>query len=294
VVVLSLIQIGGLGYMSIGSFILLIASKKLSLTNKALVRNSFGLPDHFNAGGFVNAVMVYTLSVEFLGALVLWPLFAASGAENPLWQAVFHSISSFCTAGFSLFNTSLETYYSNPLVNIVIAVISLLGAMGFLVTMDFWQKFRHHKPRITSTSKIILVFTLIVTAIGTIMIFFTEPAIARMPFFDRFWISFFQAVSASTTVGFDTYPTGQLAHGVLYCLLVLMVLGASPAGTGGGIEIHHSRICMEPDDIRVPRPGNGNIHGQAYTGLQGISRQFCIYSLRNRFGSRGVSAYSCR
>lgn len=235
-VILLLIQIGGLGYMTFGSFVVLMGAKKVSFFQKNMMKTQFGLPDQIDLYAFIPLVTCYTLIVELIGAVFLYFIFRVHGVENPLWQAVFHSISAFCTAGFSLFNTSFENFYADPGLNIVISILSILGAIGFLIVLDVWTAIRSAHLRVSYSSKIILWFTALVVAAGTAIIFFTEPNIMHLSAADRFWISLFQCMSASTTVGFDTIPMSQLSSHIVYWLSILMVIGASPAGTGGGIK----------------------------------------------------------
>jgi len=234
-VVLILIQIGGLGYMTFGSFVLLTARKKLSAPQEELLRSDFGLPKTFHLRGFVKTVLLFTFLVEGIGAFGLFMIFKEQGIDQPIWNAVFHSVSAFCTAGFSLFNNSFEGFRDHLALNSIIFVLSFLGAVGFIAVVDVWNKVRGLKKDLTFTTKIILVFSLLVIAAGWMLILLTEPmfqantARSILP-------ALFQSMTAMTTVGFNTVPIAELSHGVLYLLTLLMIVGASPAGTGGGIK----------------------------------------------------------
>lgn len=232
-----LIQIGGIGYMTLASFVVMMGTKKITPVNKMLIRSQFGLPDDFNLYKFVPAVIQFSFITEFIGAVCLYFIFAHHGVVQPLWSAVFHSISAFCTAGFSLYNNNFENFYHDTGLNILISVLSYVGAMGFILAIDVWESWVvRRRPHITYTSEIIIVFTLILGVLGTVDIFFTEPSISQFSFSDRLWASIFQSMSAFTTVGFNTIPIAKLSHSVLYLLVVLMIIGSSPAGTGGGIK----------------------------------------------------------
>lgn len=234
-IVLLLIQVGGLGYMTFGSFIVLTTKRNLSDVQEALIRNDFGLPKTFHLRGFIETVILFTILVEVLGALGLWFIFRARGIPHPLWSAIFHSVSAFCTAGFSLFNNSFEGFSDHLALNLIIFALSFLGAIGFIVVADLWQRLLGLKKEITLTSKIILGFTVLTIAAGWGLLLATEPLFKSAP--GETWLpALFQAMTAMTTVGFDTVPISNLSHGALYLLTILMLIGASPAGTGGGIK----------------------------------------------------------
>ena len=235
-VVLLFIQVGGIGYMSLGSFIVLSRGGRLSKRRARMLSADFSMPKAFALDEFVRGVVVFTLLAETLGALALWALFSAAGVEGALYQAVFHSVSAFCTAGFSLFDTSLEAFASDTGVNVVVAALAYLGAVGFIVAVDLWRVVTGAQRRLTTTSQIILRLTALLTVAGTVAIFLTEPAeIAPTPAL-RWQAAFFQAMTAMTTVGFNTVPIGGLGMASLFVVLLLMVVGASPSGTGGGVK----------------------------------------------------------
>ena len=235
--ILLFIQIGGIGYMSLGSFIVLSRGRRLSKSRSRMLSADFSMPKAFALDEFVRGVIVFTLLAETLGALALWALFADAGVEGALYQAVFHSISAFCTAGFSLFDTSLEAFSANAGVNAVVAALAYAGAIGFIVAVDVWRVFTGKQEKLTTTSRIILRFTLLLTLAGTVGVFLAEPGglLAETPAL-RWLAALFQAMTAMTTVGFNTVPIGDLTQGALFIVFLLMVVGASPSGTGGGLK----------------------------------------------------------
>jgi len=235
-VVLGLIQLGGIGYMTLGSFVILSRKSGLSEIRSRVGAMVFSLPVGFDLAHFIRGVIGFTFAIELLGTMVLYPIFLSVGAPCPLWNAVFHSVSAFCTAGFSLFNNSFESYATHFWLNSAIAVLSYLGAIGFIVCLDFWRMVRGEVEHITLTSKIILYVTFWMTLCGTLLIFLGEPLIAGMPADERLLAAFFQAMSAMTTVGFNTVGIGTLSKASLLVIIVLMVIGASPSGTGGGLK----------------------------------------------------------
>lgn len=229
------IQLGGVGYMALCSFILLRKHSYLPLISKKLLNLEFSLPQKYPQVAFIYSVFVFTLLIEIIGAVFLYVGFKDAGVANPLWNAVFHSVSAFCTAGFSLFNNSLVDFNTNSLITNTIVVLSLFGSIGFIVLSDFWLKLWRKRSKVTLTSKIILVATITFIVFPTLMMFVSD-----VNFFaqgaDGIELSFFQVVSAHTTVGFNTYDLSSLKSTSVFILIIVMVIGASPAGTGGGIK----------------------------------------------------------
>lgn len=235
-VILLLIQLGGLGYMTVGSFTMLSLTGKLPPVRERVGITTLSLPAGFQITAFLRVVVLFTLAIEAVGAAALYPVFATHGAPDPVWQSVFHSVSAFCTAGFGLFNDSFESFRGDTWLNAVICALSYLGAIGFIVLSDLWSFVRGRKAWLTLTSKIILLSTLWISVAGTVLFFLDEPAIAGLPVGERWMTALFQIMTASTTVGFNTVPIGALSAGSLFLLTVVMIIGASPSGTGGGLK----------------------------------------------------------
>ncbi len=236
IVVIILIQIGGMGYMTFGSFIILFSRKALSPEREVIHQTAFSLPKDFSIKKFIKSLVIYTIIVEILGALFLMPLLWNDGRVNPVWSSIFHSISAFCTAGFSLYNDSFEQYSGSKPINIIIFVLSFLGAIGYIVMVDIWLLVRGKKKQITFTSKIILTITIVLLFFGTLFLFL-ENCIPQKTIEWNFLLkAFFQAMTALTTVGFNTISIGELKSSSLFILTILMIIGASPSGTGGGIK----------------------------------------------------------
>ncbi len=235
-VILALIQMGGIGYMTFGSFVVLSLSHRWSKFRETVTRAAFPLPADFDPARFIRRVVYFTLIVEALGAAALWPMFAAAGVENALWNAVFHSVSAFCTAGFSLFSNSFEDFSGHAGIVLVISALSYLGAIGFIVLTAVHDRLMGRRRSLGFTAKVILSVTAKFAVIGTALLFIAEPAIAALPPEERLMAAFFQVMTASTTVGFNTVPIGALSGAILVVMFVLMIFGASPSGTGGGLK----------------------------------------------------------
>lgn len=235
-VILILIQLGGIGYMTFGSFIILSSRREIDEPRKSLMRTVFSIPSGFRIEQFIWSVVLFTALFEIVGAAVLYTIFLRVDAPHPVWQAVFHSISSFCTAGFGLYPNSFENFRDNIQLNLIVSALSIAGAMGFIVCVDVWQLLNEKISKVTLTTKIILVVTSALLLAGTALIFFTEPFGGDLTGGSRMLAAFFQAMSALTTVGFNTVPIGSLGQPAIMMLLILMVIGASPSGTGGGLK----------------------------------------------------------
>ncbi len=236
VVIALLIQIGGIGYMAIGSFAILGIKRDVSHLEEDLIKSDFSLPDDFDTRSFIQNVILFSLAAETVGAVILYLIFRGAGEANPLWQAIFHSVSAFSTAGFSLFNDSFEGYRDHLWLNLTIATLSYAGAVGFIVFTDVWLSLTNRKEQVTYTSKIILFFTLVTGLIGISLTYISEPTLQTETSGRRLLAAFFQTMTALSTVGFNTVPIISLSQSVLFLLTLMMIIGASPAGTGGGIK----------------------------------------------------------
>ncbi len=235
-VILLLIQAGGIGYMTFGSFVVLAVTHRISEFRASVSGAAFSLPVGFDLPLFLRGVVIYTFSVEAIGAVLLALLFSARGVEAPVWQGVFHSVSSFCTAGFSLFPTGLMAFRDDVAVNFVVSALAYLGAIGFIVTLDVFRRMKGEIGGVTITTRIILRVTFLLAVCGTVLVFLHEPSIATLAPESRLLAAHFQVMSAMTTVGFNTVDVSVVSHPTVLVLLTLMVIGASPSGTGGGLK----------------------------------------------------------
>ena len=236
-IIMGLIQIGGIGYMTFTSFILIAKGNQLTHWHQRVLNAEFAMPHGFKLRDFLKAVIVFTIIIELIGALCFYIAFTRAGVDPnfALWSSIFHSVSSFCTAGFGLYNDSFEQFKDNTFINVIISVLSLCGSLGFIVVTDVWNRINRTTKAITYTTKTIVGVTGILLAFGTIMIYFFEPSVQQY-IDNKFMISFFQSMTSLTTVGFNTIPIGGMSLSVLLVVIFLMYIGASPAGTGGGMK----------------------------------------------------------
>ena len=235
-VVTILIQLGGIGYMTLGSFIMMSITGRMGIERTKIQKNVFNLADHITAKEIVKAIIYYSFVVEIAGAILLYIFFRVEGLPDAFWSAIFHSVSAFCTAGFSLYNNSLESFGGHWGINLVISILCILGSVGFIIVHDVWHCKIKEKRQISLTSKIIIRSTFILIAAGWVLLFFFEPEIIKRAFFERVLVSFFQSMTALTTAGFNTIPFSGLTMFSYFLITILMVIGASPTGTGGGLK----------------------------------------------------------
>ena len=233
---LLLIQIGGIGYMTLGSIIILARGKNIEGISAAIIEQDFSLPKRYNLRSFLLGVIIFTVIVECVTTILLWLAFRSANIPEPLWHAVFHSISAFCTAGFSTFSGGLGDFSNNSAVSFIVIGASYLGAIGFIVMVDVWLRTIRVTDTITFTSKIILRFTLIISVGITLLLFLSEPLFSGLSSDFALLAAFFQTASALTTVGFNTIDISSFSTVGLFLLSVVMIVGASPSGTGGGLK----------------------------------------------------------
>lgn len=235
-VILGMIQIGAIGYMTISSYLMLHITHKMTDRNQGVLQTVISTPYGMNMTSIVDNVVHFTFIFETIGFVALWITFGCLGVEVPAWNALFTTVSSFCTAGFSTFSDSLCSFKGNFAVNIIVAVLSYAGAMGFIVITDLRQKSLNRKYKITFTTRVILsiTFWMTVAGMGILLLFPGEHQSAQMP--TRILEAFFQTMSAMTTVGYNTFDLSSLAPASCLILSVIMFIGASPSGTGGGVK----------------------------------------------------------
>lgn len=227
-VLLTLIQLGAIGYMTITSFFILSSGNNLSSYRTKILSAEFTLPENFNIKEFIRNIIIYTFVIELIGTIFLSIEFHKLGITNHVWAGVFHAISAFSTAGFSIFSTGLEAFKNDISINIIIAFLCYSGAIGFIIPMDIYRKIIDKNHKITFTTKVILFITALVGILGTVLYLFNSDS--------NVLTAFFQVMSASTTAGFNTVNIGKLSTTSLAVLIAAMVIGASPSGTGGGIK----------------------------------------------------------
>lgn len=246
-VILVLIQIGGLGIITIMSGIMLLLNRKMGIGDRLLIQDAFNLNTMSGLAKFVRNVLLGTLIIEVIGALLYMIVFIPEFGPRGVWISVFNSISAFCNAGIDIIGeNSLCNYATNPLVNIVTSLLIILGGLGYVVWWDVLRviKSRTQKNKrifrhLSLHSKIAITVTIGLVFVGGALIFafeYSNPAtIGDMPLFDKILVSLFQSVT-TRTAGFASVPQENLTDASSVVSLMLMIIGGSPVGTAGGIK----------------------------------------------------------
>ena len=247
IVILILIQIGGLGIITIMSGLMLLLNRKMGIGDRLLIQDAFNLNTMSGLAKFVKNVLLGTLIIEGIGAILYMIVFVPEFGAEGIWISIFNSVSAFCNAGIDIIaENSLYNYVSNPLVNIVTSALIILGGLGYIVWWDVIRviKSRTKKNRkifrhLTLHSKIAITVTAGHILVGAILIFIFEYnnplTIGKMSFFDKAQASFFQSIT-TRTAGFASIPQESLTNASATVSILLMLIGGSPVGTAGGMK----------------------------------------------------------
>lgn len=241
VVILILIQAGGLGLMTFATAHALVTGRRVTLTERLIIQEQTG---YWSLSGLVRLmkrVILATLVLEFLGALILGVVLGKSmGLELPgaMFHGLFHSVSAFCNAGFDILGSSLVPYAGDPLVIMTVSLLIIIGGLGFYVITDVYEN-RGKWRDLSLHSRIAIKMTGALLVIGTVLVLVLEGknpgTIGNMSLRIRLLSSWFQSVTARTA-GFDSIFTENLRIPTSFIMIALMFVGASPGGTGGGIK----------------------------------------------------------
>nr|WP_279381914.1 TrkH family potassium uptake protein [Metabacillus bambusae] len=234
-----LIQIGGLGIMSFAVLIFIMLGKKIGIKERLLMQHAL---NQTSVGGVIKLVkylFIFSFTIEMMAMVFLafrWiPQF---GFSKGLFYSFFHSISAFNNAGFALWPDNLMQYVGDPLINIVISTLFIIGGIGFTVLVDIWHK-RSFK-KFSLHTKLMLVGTLVINVIAMLFIFCVEYSnpntLGELSIGKKLWAAYFQAVSPRTA-GFNTIDIGSLDETTIFIIIILMFIGAGSGSTGGGIKL---------------------------------------------------------
>ena len=236
-VIIILIQIGGMGVITVAASFALISGRRISLMQRSTMQEAISAP---KVGGIVRLtsfIIRISLLIELLGAAAMAPVFCRDFGPKGLWMALFHSISAFCNAGFDLMGTSmpfssLTGYTADPVINVIVMLLVVIGGIGFLT----WDDIRAHKLHVHQyrmQSKVILCTTAILLLFPALYFFFFEfPSLAPG---ERVLASLFQSVT-TRTAGFNTADLTALSEPGRYIMIALMLIGGSPGSTAGGMK----------------------------------------------------------
>ena len=237
-VILTLIQIGGLGVVTVAASFALLSGRRISLMQRSIMQDAISAP---KVGGIVRLtrfILRGTFLIELIGALAMLPVFCRDYGWRGIWMAVFHSISAFCNAGFDILGTnnnlypSLTGYVQNPVINITIMLLIITGGIGFLTWDDICEN-KLHFHRYRMQSKVIVIVTLVLIVLPALFFFFAD--FGALPLGERIQAALFQSVTPRTA-GFNTVDLSAMSGASLSVMIFLMLIGGSPGSTAGGMK----------------------------------------------------------
>lgn len=237
-VILALIQIGGLGVVTVAASFALLSGRRISLMQRSTMQDAISAP---KVGGVVRLtqfILRGTFLIELLGAAAMLPVFCRDYGWRGIWMAVFHSISAFCNAGFDILGTennlypSLTGYTGSPIINITIMLLIVIGGIGFLTWDDICEhKWHFHRYRVQS--KVILAITGFLIVVPAAFFFFED--FSALPTGTQLLVSFFQSVT-TRTAGFNTVALSAMSSASKGIMILLMLIGGAPGSTAGGMK----------------------------------------------------------
>ena len=263
-VIITLIQIGGMGVITVAAAIAMVADKKISLMQRSTMQDAISAPQVGGIVRFTGFIIKGIVIIELLGALIMAPVFVRDyGFAEGLWMALFHSISAFCNAGFDivddgvLFN-SLMGYTTDPVINMTIMLLIIIGGLGFLTWQDIYTNGIHVK-RYRMQSKVILLTITFLIILPAAYFFFFE--LNHLPLGERFWGSLFQSVTPRTA-GFNTVDLTQMSETGQTLTSLLMIIGGGPGSTAGGMKVTTFAVMLACATAIFHRRQNGRFFGR--------------------------------
>ena len=263
IVILLLIQIGGMGVITVAASFAMISGRKISLMQRSTMQEAISAP---KVGGIVRLtgfIVRGTLVMELLCAAVMAPVFCRDFGKKGLWMALFHSVSAFCNAGFDLLGvrtpfSSLTSYAANPVINFTIMFLIVVGGIGFL-TWDDIRANRLHLRKYRMQSKVILCTTAVLLIVPAMYFYFFE--FSDFTRNERLLSSLFQAVTPRTA-GFNTVELTDLSEAGQFITIALMLIGGSPGSTAGGLKTTTIAVLFTTAISTFRRRENANIFGR--------------------------------
>ena len=241
IVLIVLIQVGGLGFMVFATMLMVMLGRKISIRGRMLIRESMNASSLSDLGSLTRLYLLLSMAIELIGTVTLCfrfvPLY---GWQHGTWMALFHSVSAFCNAGFDLFGSyaSLTAFSGDPLVLLTVASLIILGGLGFSVILETARN-RQGFRNLSLHTRIVLMTTLVLLLAGTVFYWIVErtnaETLAGCSEGEKILNAFFQSVTMRTA-GFNSFDLSALRDGTKLFSSLLMMIGASPASTGGGIK----------------------------------------------------------
>ncbi|NWF52891.1 MAG: hypothetical protein HXY47_07415 [Nitrospirae bacterium] len=247
-IILILIQIGGLGYMTFSTLIALIIGKRIGIRERIVIKHELQVENIEGIVKFAKSIFIFTLIFESAGTFILTLRFLRYfEPEDAFLRGLFHSVSAFNNAGFSLFSENLLHFKGDILVNIIVPILIIIGGVGFFVINELYMFFKKEINRLSQHTKIILLTTSILIIFGATLIFMLEASNPKtfgiLSTKEKIFVSYFSAITPRTA-GFNTIDYSLLKTETLFVTVILMFIGASPGGTGGGIKTSTFAIVL--------------------------------------------------
>lgn len=238
IVILLLIQIGGLGIMTMATLIALLLGKRITLKDRLLMQEELNVNGIQGVVKLTKQILIITILIEVVGAVFLSLVFIKDfGPAQGIWYSIFHATSAFCNAGFDIIGNSLVNYVDNPIVNIIVISLVIIGGIGFYVLWDVFQNKRFKK--ISLHSKLVLVITGILLFSGFILVFILEysnsKTIGNLNLSGKIFASLFQSMTPRTA-GFNSIDTSSLRMSTTVIVILFMFIGGSSGSTAGGVK----------------------------------------------------------
>ncbi len=286
VVILILIQIGGLGVITIMSGLMILLHKKIGIGDRLLLQDVFNLNSLSGLVRFVKKVVAGTFIIEGVGALLYMMVFVPQFGAEGIWISVFTSVSAFCNAGIDIIaENSLCDYVLNPFINIVTCALIILGGIGYIVWWDVLRVLKQSRSKkvklfrdLTLHSKIAITATLILIFVGAALIFAFEynnpQTIKDYTLLQKIEVSLFQSVT-TRTAGFATLPQENLTNASSIVCLLLMFIGGSPVGTAGGIKTVTFAVIIVSAIASIRNKEDAEVFGRRLT-KQAVSKAVAV------------------
>ncbi|WP_308545289.1 TrkH family potassium uptake protein [uncultured Sneathia sp.] len=240
IVILILIQLGGLGVLTVSSMVILSISRKMGYYTKKIVSEDINYNILTEIPRYLKNVSIVVFGIEFVGAVLLFFEFSKKlSFIQAVGYSIFHSVSAFCNAGFALFSNNMENYTGNILINFVITSLIILGGLGFAAILDVYNVIKKTRRKLSTSTHLAMAMTIFLICFGAIMTFILEYSnkgtIGNLSLHDKLLSSYFQSVTLRTA-GFQTIDLATLTTPTIIIYLFLMFIGASPGSTGGGLK----------------------------------------------------------
>lgn len=281
IVIITLIQIGGLGVITVAACFALLSGRKISLKQRTTMQEAIAAP---KVGGIVRLtgfVLKATFIFELIGALAMMPVFVNTKGFKGIWIALFHSISAFCNAGFDILGTpdkmysSLTAYAKNPVITVTIMCLIVVGGLGFLTWEDILNN-KYHFKRYRLQSKVILLTTVFLILVPAIFFFLVD--FKDMEIKERILSAFFQSITPRTA-GFNTVDLAIMTGAGQAIIIVLMLIGGSPGSTAGGMKTTTFAVLLANTFAIFRRREDAQMFGRRLenTAVKNAATIFMVY-----------------